>query len=81
MSLQYISDSAGHHTAVIIPIEEWNEITAKHEDLKVLMPTKKRQNNKKERKLADFAGILSKEAGLAMIKDIEKSREEWERDF
>ena len=26
MSLQYISDDAGHKTAVIIPIEEWNNI-------------------------------------------------------
>ena len=43
MELQYISDNAGNHTAVIIPIAEWNNITAKHEDLKELVsePEKK----------------------------------------
>jgi len=29
MSLQYICDQSGHTTAVIIPIDEWNEITGK----------------------------------------------------
>ena len=36
MDLQYISDAQGRHTAIIIPIEEWNRMIAKHEDLKPL---------------------------------------------
>jgi len=33
VSLQYISDNSGHPTAVIIPIEDWNEIRHKHPDI------------------------------------------------
>ena len=33
MSLQYIADSSGHPTAVIIPIDEWNGIKNKYPDL------------------------------------------------
>lgn len=33
MSLQYISDSSGHPTAVIIPIEDWNGIRSKYPDV------------------------------------------------
>jgi hypothetical protein len=32
MALQYISDNSGNHTAVVIPIDEWNNITAVHTD-------------------------------------------------
>ena len=34
--LQYISDNSGHTTAVIIPIDEWNEIRDKHPDVEVI---------------------------------------------
>lgn len=34
MPLQYISDTAGNHTAIIIPINEWELLTSKHQDLK-----------------------------------------------
>ena len=80
MSLQYISDNSGQHTAVIIPIDEWNEITAKHEDLKELMLAEEKPVYTK-RKPSDFVGILSKEKAKEMINDIEKSRDDWERDF
>jgi len=33
MKFQYISDSEGNTTAVVIPIDEWNEIKAKHKEL------------------------------------------------
>jgi len=33
MKIQYISDSQGHTTAVVIPIDQWNEIKAKHADI------------------------------------------------
>ena len=33
MALQYISDNLGVHTAVIIPINDWNYITEKYSDI------------------------------------------------
>jgi hypothetical protein len=36
MPLQYIHDSNGATTAVIIPIEEWNKITEKYSDVEEL---------------------------------------------
>lgn len=71
MDLQYISDSNGKHTAVIIPIDEWNNITTKHQDLKTL--------NEPKKKPSDFVGCISKETAQKMIADIELSRSQWER--
>ena len=73
MSLQYISDAQGKHTAVIIPIDEWNTLTAKHDDLKSLEPQK--------RKPSDFVGCISKATADKMIADIELSRNQWERNI
>jgi hypothetical protein len=78
MALQYISDNSGNHTAVIIPINEWNEITTIHEDLKKLENQEKITPKKKP---SDFAGTISKETAMKMIADIEQSREEWDRGF
>lgn len=78
MALQYISDNAGKHTAVIIPIAEWNNITAKHEDLKKLENTV--EVNRK-RNPSDFVGCISKETALKMISDIEQNRNDWERNI
>jgi hypothetical protein len=36
MSLQYISDNSGHTTAVIIPIDEWNEIRNKYPGIETI---------------------------------------------
>lgn len=36
MSVQYISDILGNHTAVIIPIEEWEKLTTKYSELSEL---------------------------------------------
>jgi len=36
MDLQYISDANGNHTAVIIAIEDWQNLTSKHDDLREL---------------------------------------------
>lgn len=33
MSLQYISDVEGNKTAVVIPIDEWNEMKNKYPDI------------------------------------------------
>ena len=73
MDLQYISDSNGKHTAVIIPIDEWNNITTKHQDLKTL--------DKPKKKPSDFVGCISKETADKLNEYVKQSREEWERDI
>ncbi len=78
MALQYISDINGNHTAVIIPIDDWNNIIATLDDLKDF---EKPEQAKRKLKLSDFVGSLSKETAQQMISDIEKSRETWERDI
>lgn len=40
MDLQYVVDTQGKRIAVIIPIEKWNNLTAKYPDLKLLEKTK-----------------------------------------
>lgn len=73
MNLNYISDSTGKHTAVIVPISEWNTIMTEYQSLKQVtkMPQKK--------KPSDFVGCISKETAAQMIFDIEQSRNEWDR--
>ena len=73
MNIQYISDNLGNATAVIIPIEEWKLISRKLHDS---FPDK----NAKA-KPSDFGGILSKETASKMILEIQKSRQEWERNI
>jgi predicted GTPase len=78
MDLQYLSDAQGRHTAVVIPIEEWNNLTETYQDLKKL------ENPKPEnirRKPSDFVGCISKETAQKMISDIELSRSQWERNI
>ena len=74
MPLQYITDNSGAHTAVVIPIDEWEKLTRKHEDLKTLEAT----NPKKKIKLSDYAGKLSQETANAMLNYVAESRSEWE---
>ena len=77
MALQYISDNAGRHTAVIIPIAEWNDITAKHQDLKELMEESVPPKNNAAR----FRGILTNEETEKYHQYIKQSRTEWDRDI
>jgi len=77
MELQYISDEAGNYTAVIIPIAEWNNITAKHEDLKALEEEKKPQTNNASR----FKGLLTNEEAEKFHKYLDQARNEWDRDI
>ena len=80
--LQYISDSTGKHTAVVIPISEWEMIVHTYADLKLLeqessgekMPSGKYN-------MGDFAGILDTKIADALLKHIEQSRDEWGRNF
>lgn len=78
MAIQYISDNSGNHTAVIIPINEWNNIIAMHEDLKEL---ERPVVTVSKRKPSDFKGSLPKDIALKMLSDLELSRNDWERDF
>jgi len=80
--LQYISDYTGKHTAVVIPISEWESIVRKYADLKLL-----EQESSQEKVLTgkytmgDFAGILAPDSADALLKHVEQSRSEWDRDF
>ena len=73
MDLQYISDTQGRHTAVVIPIEDWNTLTTKHQDLKVL---EKPKNN-----AARFKGLLTNEEAMSYHTYLKQARSEWERDI
>ena len=82
MDLQYISNEHGEKTAVIIPIQDWNNMTAKHEDLKELSDqVKQEERSSKKMKPSDFVGIISKEEAEEMQIYLKKVRGEWDRDF
>lgn len=76
MDLQYISDTQGRHTAVVIPIEDWNNLTLKHQDLKALEKPKAESSLKKP---SDFFGILSKQEADTFEKHTQQIRNEWDR--
>ena len=74
MSLQVIQDGFGQNTGIFVPINDWNTIIQKHEDLKALVniePVAKK-------KLSELAGKLSHETAQAMQKYVVESRNEWE---
>lgn len=75
MDLQYISNERCEKTAVIIPIQEWNNLTAKHEDLKELSEKMKlAEGNSRKKKPSDFIGIMSKKEAEEMNNLSEKSQ-------
>ena len=74
MPLQYITDAAGTHTAVLIPINEWEILTHKYNDLKNL----ETPITKPKTKLSDLAGKLSYETADAMLSYVGESRAEWD---
>jgi hypothetical protein len=73
MSVHYISDKHGKHTAIVIPIEEWDNITSKHQDLKSL--------EKPKMKPSDFRGAISKKTTEELLQHTEQARTEWERNI
>jgi hypothetical protein len=75
MPLQYISDSAGNHTAVLIPITEWELLTRKHEDLKLLETSSKKKTTKKP---SDFAATMPPDVAMAFKKQVEDDRSNWD---
>ncbi|MBC3785589.1 hypothetical protein [Spirosoma utsteinense] len=74
MNVQYLSDAQGRHTAIVIPIEEWNSITAKHEDLKTL---EKPMQPTIQPKPSDFRGSISKKTADELLRYTEQARTEW----
>ena len=74
MPLQYITNTSGTHTAVLIPIDEWKLITLKYKDLKALETI----DSKPKKKLSELAGKLSKETADAMLRYVDESRNEWD---
>jgi hypothetical protein len=73
MSAHYISDKQGRRTAIVIPIEEWDNITSKHQDLKSLV--------KPKMKPSDFRGTISKKTTEELLQHTEQARTEWERNI
>ena len=74
MPIQYITDIKGKRIAVVIPINEWEQLTSKYEDLKNL----EANTTKPKVKLSDFAGKLSHETAEAMLQYVAESRNGWE---
>jgi len=74
MRLQVIQDGYGKDTGVFVPINDWNVIVQKHEDLKALVNVEPIPKNK----LSELAGKLSKETAGEMQKYVAESRREWE---
>lgn len=80
MELQYLSDNNGKHTAIVIPIEDWEILTKKHKDLKLLESKPVKQKNKK--KLSEiFAGSLklTDKQYNEFQESVKQSRNEWEK--
>ena len=74
MRLQLIKDGYGNNTGVFIPINDWDIITQKHQDLKELVSI----DTVPKKRLSELAGTLSKETTAAMLKYVGESRTEWE---
>jgi len=78
MLVQYLSNPAGEQTAVQISIQDWNEILDEHADIKERVTT---SVTKQRLPMSAFKGLLSKERGEALLKYVEESRNEWDRNF
>lgn len=74
MRLQVIQDGQGQNTGVFVPINDWNTIIQKHQDLKKLVNIEPAP----KRKLSGLAGKLSHQTAEAMQKQVAESRNEWE---
>ncbi len=70
MELQYLSDIRGNHTAVVIPIEDWNNLTETYQGLKTL--------EKPAQKLSEkYAGKLPGHIADELQDYVTQSRNEW----
>lgn len=77
MGLQIIHDGQGKMAGVFVPINDWQAIIQKHEDLKVLVDIEP----KHKKKLSALVGALSHQTVEAMQKHVEESRNQWEERF
>ncbi len=78
-SFQYLSDPEGNHTAIVIPIDEWNNLTNTYEVLKTIEMPKK--EDKKNRNISKFFGILTSSEADKFDKHIYQQRNEWDRNI
>ncbi len=76
MQLQIIKDGHGNNTGIFVPMNDWETITQKHQDLKALIMEEPTMSRKK--KLSELAGTLSTQTAEALLKHVEDSRNEWE---
>ncbi len=74
MRLQVIQDGHGKAAGVFVPMNDWNTIVLKHEDLKALV----KLDDSPKTKLSELAGKLSGETVEEMQTYVEASRNEWE---
>lgn len=70
MDLHYISDTEGRHTAVVIPIKEWNNLTDTYKELKTLEKPKQKLS-------AKYAGKLSADVADQLQDYVTQGRNEW----
>ncbi len=73
MDLQYLFDSDGKRTAVVIDILEWENLTLRYEELKKLESPKK--------KPSDFRGTISQKTVELLHQHTEQARKEWDRNI
>ena len=76
MPLQYLKDSSGITTAVVIPIEDWQKITDKYADLSEL-----EKGSHSRQKPSELAGTLSTEGYAVLSREVKNARGEWERNI
>lgn len=70
MNLQYVTDTEGRHTAVLIPIEEWESLASKYKELKELEKPAKKLSEK-------YAGKLPAHIADELQAYVTQSRKEW----
>ena len=73
MDLQYLLNSEGKRTAVVIDIVEWENLTSKYQDLKKLELPKN--------KPSDFRGSISNKTIELLHQHTEQARTEWDRNI
>jgi hypothetical protein len=80
MNIQYLSDYAGKQIAVVIPIEQWNEIVRAHPDVQSMeAKTPDKEPPAKNYTMGDFIGTISAETADALLHHVNESRDEWDR--
>jgi hypothetical protein len=80
MNLQYVSDAQGRHTAVLIPIDDWNELTAQRQALEKVGEDLKKPE-KIFKKPSDFRGTLTSDEADKYLVYLKQARSEWDRDI